>query len=130
MIVNIIGKNNLRSSGFSTLALRRVKEVTTVNTICELMNLSSFGKTIFSVINKLLHLYQTVPMTSSTAERSFSALRRIKDYLRSTMTQAWLNHLMFIKREQTILTYVADIAKTFVSLICIFCISSLYLLSS
>ena len=95
-----------------------IKEVTSVNTICELMNISSFGKAMFSEVNKLLHLYLTVPMTSSTAERSFSALRGIKDYLRSTMTQARLNHLMVmhIHKERTDNLNIADIAKTFISL--------------
>ena len=95
-----------------------IKQVTSVNTICELMNISSFGKTMFSEVNKLLHLYLTIPMTSSTAERSFSALRRIKDYLRSTMTQACLNHLMVmhVHKDRTDNLNIVDIAKAFVSL--------------
>ena len=36
---------------------------------------------------KLFCLALTVPVTTCTAERSFSALRRLKTYLRSTMTQ-------------------------------------------
>lgn len=73
---------------------------------------------MFSEVNKLLHLYLTVPMTSCTAERSFSALRRIKDYLRSTMTQARLNHLivMHVHKERTDNLNIVDIAETFVSL--------------
>ena len=38
----------------------------------------------------------TLPATDATSERSFSALRRLKTYLRSTMSQSRLNHLMFI----------------------------------
>ncbi|KAJ8885045.1 hypothetical protein PR048_011241 [Dryococelus australis] len=34
--------------------------------------------------------------SSSTAERSFSALRRLKTFLRSTMTQSCLNHLLLL----------------------------------
>ncbi len=34
--------------------------------------------------------------TNATSERSFSALRRIKNYLRTTMGQEWLNHLMLL----------------------------------
>ena len=95
-----------------------IKQVTSVNTICELMNISSFGKTMFSEVNKLLHLYLTVPMTSSTAEHSFSSLRRIKDYLRSTMTQAHLNHLMVthVHKDRTDNLNIVDIAKAVVSL--------------
>ena len=95
-----------------------IKQVTLVNTICELMNISSFGKTKFSEVNKLLHLYLTVPMTSSTAERSFPALRRIKDYLRSTMTQARPNHLKVthVHKDRTDNLNIVDIAKAFISL--------------
>ena len=35
-----------------------------------------------------------MPATNAVSERSFSALRRIKTYLRSTMTQHRLNYLM------------------------------------
>ena len=82
------------------------------------MNMSSFGKTMFSEVNKLLQLYLTAPMTSSTAEYSFSALRRIKDYLRSTLTQAYLNHLMVTHtpKDRTDNLKIIDITKAFVSL--------------
>ena len=43
---------------------------------------------------KLFCLALTVPVTTSTAERSFSTLRRLKSYLRSTMTQERLNHMI------------------------------------
>lgn len=33
-----------------------------------------------------------MPVSSSEAERSFNALRRLKTWLRTTMTQARLNH--------------------------------------
>ena len=38
-------------------------------------------------VHRLLHIYLTIPLTSATAERTFSALRQLKSYLRSTMTQ-------------------------------------------
>jgi hypothetical protein len=44
------------------------------------------------VVN-LLRLYLTLPVTSCTAERRFSSLRRLKTFLRSTVTQARLNHI-------------------------------------
>ena len=37
-----------------------------------------------------------MPATNTTSEHSFSALHRIKTYLRSTMTQARLNHIMIM----------------------------------
>ena len=47
-------------------------------------------------LKKLVHLIMTVPITTCTTERSFSMLRRMKTYLRNTMTQKRLNHLSII----------------------------------
>ena len=41
-----------------------------------------------------------MPATNATSERSFSTLRRIKSYLRNIMTQARLNHLVFLHYHQ------------------------------
>ena len=35
-------------------------------------------------------------MTSATTERTFSTLRRLKNYLRSTMSQKRLNHVVVL----------------------------------
>ena len=40
---------------------------------------------IFPMVERLLRLVLTSPASSCSAERSFSALRRLKTYLRSTM---------------------------------------------
>ena len=45
---------------------------------------------------KLIRLLLTIPASSCTAERSFSALRRLKKYLRSSMKANRLNHLSLI----------------------------------
>lgn len=42
-------------------------------------------------LHKLLRLVLTIPITTCSAERSFSALRRLKTFLRSTMGQRRLN---------------------------------------
>lgn len=41
----------------------------------------------------LLHILATLPVTTASAERSFSCLRRLKTYLRSTMCEARLSGL-------------------------------------
>ena len=46
---------------------------------------------LFGQVEVLLRLLLVVPGTSCEAERSFSALRRLKTWLRSTMTQRRLN---------------------------------------
>lgn len=42
---------------------------------------------------KLIRIILTIPSSSCTAERSFSALRRLKTYLRASMTAHRLNHI-------------------------------------
>ena len=37
-----------------------------------------------------------MPATNASSERSFSAVRRLKNYLRSTMSQQCLNNLMVL----------------------------------
>ena len=41
-------------------------------------------------------LILAMPATNAASERSFSTLRRLKSYLRSTMNQARLNHTMVL----------------------------------
>uniref|UniRef100_A0A3Q3EIY1 DUF4371 domain-containing protein n=2 Tax=Kryptolebias marmoratus TaxID=37003 RepID=A0A3Q3EIY1_KRYMA len=48
---------------------------------------------LFTEIETLVRLLLVVPVSSSEAERSFSALRRLKTWLRTTMTQQRLNHV-------------------------------------
>ena len=60
------------------------------------MNKSKIYKGMLSEIDKVLKMYFTFPVTTSTAERSFSSLRRLKTYLRSTMTQSRLNNLLLL----------------------------------
>lgn len=44
-------------------------------------------------IKKLLQFFATLPVTSATPERKFSVLKRLKIYLRTTMTEERLNGL-------------------------------------
>ena len=41
-----------------------------------------------------------MPATNAVSERSFSAMRRLKTYLRSTMCQCGLNHVMLLNINQ------------------------------
>lgn len=47
----------------------------------------------YNEVEKLVRLLLVAPASSAEAERSFSALRRLKTWLRSTMTQLRLNSL-------------------------------------
>jgi hypothetical protein len=46
----------------------------------------------------------TIPVTVASAERSFSKLKLIKSYLRSTMSQQRLNGLALLAIEKEMLT--------------------------
>ena len=50
---------------------------------------------------EVMQLLLVMPATNATSERSFSALRRVKTYLRTTMTQQRLNHLMVLHVHKT-----------------------------
>ena len=94
-----------------------IKEVTNVKTIATMMNELPVCKTMFSEISRLLQIFFTIPVTTSTAERTFSLLRRLKTFLRSTMTQPRLNNLMmlYVHREKTSKLDMNGIAETFVN---------------
>lgn len=49
---------------------------------------------MFKEYHKLLKLYLTIPVLTATAERTFSALNRIKNVLRSPMNQLRRNHCL------------------------------------
>ena len=51
-------------------------------------------------LTKLLELILTIPVTTASSERSMSTLKRIKTYLRSTMTNARLSNLAVISIEK------------------------------
>lgn len=60
-------------------------------------------KEMLSEVVKVVKLLQVVPISSATAERSFSALRRLKTYLRSTMGQKRLNNLAVLHAHRDVL---------------------------
>ena len=95
-----------------------VKKVTVIHTICEAMNSNNIFKDMLSTVHQLLRLYLTVPITSATSERTFSALRRLLTYLRSSMTERRLNHclLLHIHKDLTDSLDLISVAKEFVGM--------------
>ena len=49
---------------------------------------------------KVMVILAVIPATSGSAERSFSALRRLKTYLRNTMGQERINSIALINIER------------------------------
>ena len=92
-------------------------EVTSVRTIADILNKLPMMKQMFSEVDSLLHLYFTIPVTTCTAERSFSCLRRIKTYLRSSMTEERLNNviLLHVHKEEVDNLDLQEIASDFIS---------------
>jgi hypothetical protein len=81
-------------------------------------SLSKPQQVLMSEVVKLTKLVVVMPATNATSERSFSALRRLKSYLRSTMSQSRLNHLMFIhvNHDKVDSLSLLDIGNNFVAL--------------
>ena len=66
---------------------------------------------------KLVKIFMIIPITTATAERSFSSLRRLKTYLRSTMTQCRLNNILLLHchKEMTDAIDLTAIAQEFIA---------------
>ncbi|KAI5692582.1 hypothetical protein M8J75_015382 [Diaphorina citri] len=62
----------------------------------------------FPELSKCLKIIITIPMTSSEAERSFSCLKRIKTFLRSTMCEERLTALAMLSMEKSLIHDMAD----------------------
>ena len=70
------------------------EEVTAIRTVANIIRSSSTYIGMFSEVIKLLQICMKVPVSTASAERSLSSFRRLKTYLRSTMTQQRLNTVM------------------------------------
>ena len=80
----------------------KVKKVTNVWTIGDSLNQSTAVKSMLGEVDNLLRVYLTFPVTSATAERSFT-LQKLKTFLRSSMMQQCLNilFLMYVRTART-----------------------------
>ena len=94
---------------------RRSNDIT-LQSLIEFFESSAYQEHLSEVL-VVLKLILVVPATNATSERSFSSLRRIKTFLRSTMTQSRLNHLMILHahKEKTDSLILTDIANDFVA---------------
>ena len=57
---------------------------------------------LYPELTKLIRLVLVLPATNACSERSFSAMRRLKTFLRASMTQQRLNNLMMLHIHQGI----------------------------
>ena len=91
-----------------------IQQVTLISTICDVFNETSTLKMLLSEVHKVLKIYLTIPITTANAERCFSALKRIKTYLRTSMTEERLNNSMILHVHRDQLNLEA-IAKEFIN---------------
>ena len=93
------------------------KHVTSISTVCQVLVDNQSIKRLLSEVDKLLKLYLTVPATSATSERNNSIIKRIKTYMRSTMTQQRMNNVLICHamKERTDKLNLTEIAKMFIS---------------
>ena len=71
---------------------------------------------LFHETMKLGNLLTVIPAYSASAERSFSCLRRLKTWLRSTMTQARLNSLSILNAHRDYEPDIDEVLKEFIGL--------------
>ena len=96
--------------------LIKFKEALNFQNILEyIRSISLREREILSEVVKRLRIILVNPATNAISERSFSALRRLKTYLLSTMCQTRLNAiiLLHVHKEKTDLLSVLKIANTF-----------------
>ena len=81
------------------------------------LSLSPGQASLLSQVRHLLQLILVMPATNASSERSFSALRRLKNYLRTTMKQERLNHLMVmhVHKERTDKLDLKSVLNNFIS---------------
>ena len=93
-------------------------EATTIFDIMDHFKVYSIAqRDLLRQVVRVLQLIMVMPATNATSERSFSALRRVKDYLRATMKQERLNNLLVlhVHKECTDSLDLKEVANDFVS---------------
>lgn len=83
-----------RGGGFSVSAVAKL-----------VLSLDPLAQTLFSEVKRLLALIQCQPISAASCERSFSCLRRLKTWLRSTMAQKRLSHVALLTTHRDSLTH-------------------------
>lgn len=93
-----INKLNIKSE--MTVARNFINKINNDLTIDDLK--TSIKKDIFPNVYKMLQVALTLPISSSTCERSFSAMRRIKTWVRTSMYQERFTNLSILHIEKDV----------------------------
>ena len=94
---------------------KKLTEITRISTIAQIFNAMPSAKKQCSEVHKLIMLYYTVPLASASCERTFSAMRRLKTWLRSKTGGNHLNDIMFanIQKRYMDMVEIHAVAKEF-----------------
>lgn len=92
-------------------------DITCTSDVREFFIAHSETKGLCPMCTKFVELLLTIPGSSCTNERSFSLMRRVKTYLRSTMGQQRLNNISILAayRELSDQTNMAEIVDDFIN---------------
>ena len=103
---------------FQTISQSVKEDLSLVGITDYLKSLSITARSFYSEIVTLVELILVMPATNATSERSFSTLRHVKSYLRTTMTQLRLNNLMILNvhREALDAMDLEEIGNEFISI--------------
>ena len=84
--------------------------------LVEISALVQDSPSLLNEVATLLKLILVLPATNATSERSFSALKRVKTVLRSSMSQTRVNNLMVLHvyKDKTDALHGAKVGRDFV----------------
>jgi len=100
---------NKLSASYEKLPFRRKRPVKSVRETIQIMQeMANEVRGEYAEVEKLVRLLLVNPASSCEAERSFSALCRLKTWLQSTMTQVRLNAVAVCHIPQHLLDSVND----------------------
>ena len=111
-IVRLFNQKTINSPYQYDKSIVNMKDVKIVVTSCMIDM-----KIHYPNILKLIQIYFTPSMTSAEAERTFSSMKRVKTYLRSTMCQSRLNSIMIMHHHKNLVSKIdqKSIAHAFIS---------------
>ena len=100
----------------ASLGCEKLTHFATADLVSLLQKFDQSHKILLSEVVKVGKLMQVMPTTNATNERSFSALKIVKTYLRSTTTDTRMNNLMVlhIHKSETDKLDLMEVANEFI----------------
>eukprot|EP00112_Aurelia_sp_Birch-Aquarium-sp1_P025798 Seg8790.2 transcript_id=Seg8790.2/GoldUCD/mRNA.D3Y31 product="hypothetical protein" protein_id=Seg8790.2/GoldUCD/D3Y31 len=80
---------------------KKITSISRISTIADIFNSMPSAKKQCSKVHKIIKLYYTVPLSSASCERTFSAMRLLKTWLRAKTGANHLNDIMFANIQES-----------------------------